>query len=123
MHRSFLSAAIICALLPPAATAVHAYPILQSSNPMADTTVNIAPTQIKMNFSEALVARFTDVELSNAQGQHLDTGQANLDPDDNSKFAVTILPRLMPGTYTVSWHTGSLDTRRVAGKYWFTVAP
>ena len=123
MHKIFLNAAIIFALLPLGATAVHAYPMLQTSSPMVDATVNIAPTQIEMDFSEALVARFSGIELSDAQGRRIDTGQANLDPNDDSKFVVTIKPRLLPGSYIVVWHAGTVDTRRVAGKYWFTVGP
>lgn len=123
MPNKFWSAAILCVLLPLGATVVYGYPMLHSSNPMADTTVDIAPTQIKMDFSEALIARFSGIELSDAQGRKIDTGPANLDPNDDSKFVVTIKPQLLPGSYTVAWHAGSVDTRRVAGKYRFTVAP
>jgi methionine-rich copper-binding protein CopC len=123
MIKSIFSIGIFCVLSPFAALTAHAYPVLEASSPGAGTTVNVAPAQIKMNFSDALVARFSGIELSDAQGRTIDTGQANLDPTDDSRFAVTVKPRLLPGGYIVVWHAGSADTRRVAGKYWFTVAP
>jgi methionine-rich copper-binding protein CopC len=123
MIKSLFFVGGFCALLQCAALTAQAYPVLEASSPGAGATVNVAPHQVKMDFSDALVARFSGIELSDAQGRTIDTGQANLDPDDNSKFAVTIKPTLSAGTYTVAWHVGSADARRVVGKFWFTVAP
>jgi methionine-rich copper-binding protein CopC len=115
MIKSIFSIGIFCVLSPFAALTAQAYPVLEASSPGAGTTVNVAPAQIKMDFSDALVARFSGIELSDAQGRTIDTGQANLDPTDDSRFAVTVKPRLPPGSYIVVWHAGSADTRRVAG--------
>jgi methionine-rich copper-binding protein CopC len=31
------------------------------------------------------------------------------------------LPKLVPGTYTVSWHVTSVDTHKTEGNFQFTV--
>ena len=75
-----------------------------------------------MSFSEGLIGRFTGVVLKDARGKSVPTGQAMVDPNDNTKLTVPIKARLIAGTYNVAWHAVSVDTHRVAGKYTFKVA-
>jgi methionine-rich copper-binding protein CopC len=122
MSRKIKLAAVICTAITIVATAAHAHPRMKMSAPAAGATVQMPPSQIKMGFSEGLVGRFTGLELTDAKGKPVQTGQASLDPRDNTRFAVAVKRRLTPGLYNVSWHAVSTDTHRVTGKYTFKVA-
>lgn len=114
--------AIICIAAGLLATAAQAHPKMKMSAPAPGATVKMPPSEIKMGFSEGLVGRFTGLELTDSKGKHMQTGQASLDPRDNTTFAVPVKQRLTPGTYNVSWHAVSTDTHRITGKYTFKVA-
>ena len=104
------------------ATGADAHPRLQMSNPAAGATLKMAPKEIRMNFSEGLVPRFSGLELKDSHGKLMQTGTATLNPNDNTKLIVAIKTRLMAGSYSVAWHAVSVDTHRVSGKYSFKVA-
>ncbi len=105
-----------------AASAASAHPRLETSNPAPGAMLKIAPKDIRLNFSEELVANFTGLQLKNAAGKNIATGKVTLAPGDSRKIIVPIGARLMPGAYTVSWHAVSVDTHRVTGSFGFKVA-
>jgi methionine-rich copper-binding protein CopC len=101
--------------------AAQAHPKLQSTMPARDAKLNAAPKEIRMAFSEGLIANFTGLELKNGGGKVMSTGKAMLVPGDNHKIVVPITAKLAPGAYTVAWHAVSVDTHRVTGNYSFKV--
>jgi methionine-rich copper-binding protein CopC len=121
MSRKIKLAAIICTAVGLVATAAQAHPKMKMSAPASGATVTTSPGEITMGFSEGLVGRFTGLELNDSKGKHMQTGQASLDPHDNTKFSVPVMQRLAPGIYKVSWHAVSTDTHRVTGNYTFKV--
>jgi methionine-rich copper-binding protein CopC len=48
-------------------TAAHAHPRLRAASPSPGVTLQIAPKEIRMNFSEDLIAQFTGLELTDGR--------------------------------------------------------
>jgi methionine-rich copper-binding protein CopC len=46
-------------------TSANAHPKLTSASPAADVSSKVSPTEIKLSFSEAVIARFSGVEVKN----------------------------------------------------------
>ncbi|HEY0799761.1 MAG TPA: copper homeostasis periplasmic binding protein CopC [Steroidobacteraceae bacterium] len=104
-----------------AATPAMAHPKLLSVNPAADASGSTAPKEIKLNFSEGVIAKFSGLELKDDSGKTVATGVPATDPKDQKQLIVSLPEPLAAGRYTVSWHAVSEDTHRVKGQYSFTV--
>src|SRR5258708_26983839 len=94
-------------------------PKLESASPTPDVSVITSPKEIRLNFSEGIIAKFSGVELKDEGGHIVTTG----DPvtDSKKQLVVPISTPLTPGRYTVSWHAVSEDTHKVNGDYSFRV--
>jgi methionine-rich copper-binding protein CopC len=103
------------------ATSANAHPKLTSANPAADVSSKVSPTEIKLSFSEGVIAKFSGVEIKDESGKTIPTGVAVTDPKDQTQLVVPLPTPLMAGHYTVSWHAVSQDTHRVKGEYSFGV--
>ena len=104
-----------------AATPAMAHPKLLSANPAADGS-STAPKEIKLNFSEGVIAKFSGLELKDDSGKAVSTGVPVTDPKDQKQLIVSLPEPLAAGRYTVNWHAVSEDTHRVKGQYSFTVS-
>lgn len=106
-----------------AATGAMAHPKLTSSAPAADRTERAAsPTkEIRLNFSEGVIAKFSGLELRNESGKSIATGTPAVDPKDKKQLVVPLDAPLAAGKYRVIWHAVSEDTHRVKGEYTFIV--
>jgi copper(I)-binding protein len=117
---SFVTPAAIvaaAALIAPVAIA-HSY--LQTASPPVDSTLAATPNQVVITFTEAIEPRYTTIEVTNANHQRIDDGEAHLAGGDSKRLAVPLQP-LPPATYTVAWHATSVDTHKTEGNYQFTV--
>jgi methionine-rich copper-binding protein CopC len=103
-----------------AATA-SAHPTLKSSSPAADVPSNSSPAEIKLDFSEGVIAKFSRLELKDERGKIIATGVARADRKDKKRLVVPIPAPLNPGRYTVNWYVVSEDTHRMQGQYSFTI--
>ena len=103
------------------ATSAHAHPKLTSASPAADVSSKVSPTEIKLNFSEGVIAKFSGIELKDEAGKTIATGAAATDPKDRTQLVVPLPTALMAGHYKVTWHAVSEDTHRVKGEYSFAV--
>ena len=65
----------IAILLMSVATA-YAHPRLETSNPAQGAILKVAPKEIRMSFSEILIANFTGLELKDVKGRTIRTGKA-----------------------------------------------
>ena len=101
--------------------AAQAHPKLLQSFPARDAKLTAAPKEIRMSFSEGLIANFTGLELKDGRGKSIATGKSAM-VLDNKTLVVPVAARLVPGSYTVNWHAVSVDTHRVSGTYGFKVA-
>jgi methionine-rich copper-binding protein CopC len=106
------------ALLPVAAFA-HAH--LDRTSPSAGTTVT-PPQEVTLWFTEALEAKFSTIEVRDAQGRSMQAGPATLARDNTAQLRVPLKP-LAPGIYKVIWRVLSVDTHRTQGDFTFRVGP
>lgn len=98
-----------------------AHPKLDSANPAADVSVIASPKEIKLNFSEGIIAKFSGLELKDEGGRVVTTGNSVVDPKDPKQLVVPVSTALPAGRYTVNWHAVSEDTHKVSGDYSFRV--
>jgi methionine-rich copper-binding protein CopC len=103
------------------ATSAYAHPKLKSASPAADVSSRVSSTEIKLNFSEGVIAKFSGVEIKNESGKTIPTGVAVTDPKDQKQLVVPLPAPLTAGRYTVTWHAVSQDTHRVKGEYSFGI--
>jgi methionine-rich copper-binding protein CopC len=103
------------------ATSANAHPKLISASPSADVSSKASPTEIKLNFSEGVIAKFSGLELKDEAGKTIATGAPVTDPKDQKQLIVPLPAPLTAGHYTVIWHAVSEDTHRVKGEYSFGV--
>ena len=102
-------------------TSANAHPKLISASPAADVSSKVSPKEIKLNFSEGVIAKFSGIELKDETGKTIATGVAATDPKDRTQLVVPLPAPLMAGHYKVMWHAVSEDTHRVKGEYSFGV--
>lgn len=98
-----------------------AHPKLDSANPAADGSVVASPKEIKLNFSEGIIAKFSGLELKDEGGRAVAVGSPVVDPKHPKQLVVPVSTALAAGRYTVSWHAVSEDTHKVNGDYSFKV--
>jgi methionine-rich copper-binding protein CopC len=103
------------------ASSASAHPTLKSANPPAEGTSVSQPTEIKLNFSEGVISKFSSVELKDQAGKKIATGKIATNPKDEKELVVALQAPLKAGTYTVTWNIVSVDTHRVHGTYSFKV--
>jgi methionine-rich copper-binding protein CopC len=103
------------------ATSANAHPKLNSASPAAEVSSKVSPTEIKLNFSEGVIAKFSGLELNDEAGKTIATGVAVNDPRDIKQLVVPLPAPLKPGHYRVTWHAVSSDTHRVKGEFSFGV--
>jgi len=112
--------AILVALALPNAVFAHAFP--RSSMPPVGATLKTAPEAVVITFTEALEPRFSSIQVTDASGARVDTGDLHTVDGDAHRVAVG-LKTLAAGTYKVTWHATSVDTHKTEGSFTFTIAP
>ncbi|MGO9135238.1 MAG: copper homeostasis periplasmic binding protein CopC [Methylovirgula sp.] len=112
-----IAALFTCGLM--AAAQAHAF--LDHAVPGVGTSVQGAPSELELKFTEDLVLAFSGVSLKAEGGQAIAVGKPSLGPANT--LHVRLAHPLKPGTYLVSWHVVSVDTHRTSGTYKFTVTP
>ena len=118
------------------ATSAVAHPKLKSAIPAAEMDANAsskesavatkektvgAPKEIRLLFSEAVIAKMSGIVLKDEAGKPVPTGSPQTDPQDQKQLIVPVAIPLAPGRYNVIWHAVSDDTHRVKGEYKFTI--
>lgn len=121
--RRTLAAGIAAALLTFAASgsaAAHAH--LERASPTPDASLRTAPDEVVLTFTERLETKLSRIRVKDASGKAIATGDTRAAGADGHSIAVS-LPKLPPGTYTVSWTATSIDTHRTTGSFAFTLSP
>lgn len=116
---SISAVAIVVASL--SGNAAFAHADLQSAEPAAGSTATTSPHEIRLTFSEAVIAKFSGVELRDQAGKPIATGKPAVDPANKNVLVVPISEQLPPGNYKIEWHAVSEDTHREKGNYSFSV--
>lgn len=102
------------------ATNVYAHPRVISATPAENEILASAPTNIRIEFTERPVAKFSGIELLDARNQAVPLGPSELLAKDSKVLVAPIASKLEPGDYTVVWHAVAADTHRVEGRHAMT---
>ena len=115
--RAFLVivAALLCALsrIP----AAHAHAFLDHASPLVGSTVQSAPREVSLTFTQNLEPSFSSVEVTDSKGARVDAGKPQI---SGNSMRVALKP-IGPGSYRVRWHVLSVDTHRTEGSFSFHV--
>lgn len=104
------------------AGAAWAHAFLDHATPAVGSTVQGAPAQVALRFTQRLEPAFSRVQVVDAAGKRVDREDASVSGDDATMLTVSLAP-LAPGRYAVKWRVLSVDTHVTEGDYTFTVAP
>jgi len=115
-----LALAAAATLAAPAAAWAHA--ALLSTVPVASRTLNRAPPEVRLTYSEPIEPRFAIVSVTDAAGRQLTSGQPHRAPGAPQTL-VTPLRRVPEGWYLVFWRVISADGHPVRGAFTFAVGP
>jgi copper resistance protein C len=118
-----VASAILTLAVAATTSVAFAHPLPRAASPMPNATLTSSPQEIRITFSEPLVAAFSGLELKDGAGAAVAVGAASVDPGDHKQLAAPVTAPLTPGTYTVSWHAVGEDTHHVSGLYRFVVKP
>ena len=103
-----------------ASTSAFAHAHLESSSPKADAVLTSAPSEVAVELSEGIEAKFSSIEVRDAKGVRVDKSDPHLAPDNAKRLIVSLLP-LDSGSYKVDWKVTSVDTHKTHGSFSFRV--
>src|SRR5699024_5112589 len=96
--RRYALLLMLCLLLGcPVVAWSHAHP--KQMTPAPDATLQQAPKQVRILFTEDLEAAFSSLKVTDAQGDSVTAGDSQV-ADDQPKEMSVPLESLPPGTYT-----------------------
>lgn len=101
----------------------HAHALLHRAVPAVGSVVAVAPTEIRIEFTEAVEPKFSGIAVQSRSGTPVATGAAAVDPSDAKTLVVPLTAPLPPGVYVVRWHVVSVDTHKTQGDFTFTLKP
>jgi methionine-rich copper-binding protein CopC len=105
------------------ASGALAHALLDRATPGVGSTVSGSPGEIRLAFTENLVAAFSGASIASEGGAAIPTGKASVDSSSPNVLHVPLGQALKPGVYIVNWRVVSVDTHKSSGHYKFTVAP
>lgn len=109
-------------LLTPTAALAHGE--LKSSAPAAGSHLSVAPTELRLTFTEATELAVTRIELFGPDSQAVVLGPVtHADGDARRVVVAAIRGALREGTYTVAWQIAGADGHPVRGRFTFMVMP
>jgi copper transport protein len=111
---------LAAALALPASAWAHA--ALLQTFPQASRTTNVAPTEVRLRYSEPVEPRFAIVSVTDAAGEQVTDGDPVAAPG-SPQTLVTPLKRVPEGWYLVFWRVISADGHPVRGAFTFAVGP
>ena len=120
MRRSISLLAMLASSVAAGPAAAHAF--LRTSSPAVGSTVQTAPKEVAITFTEGVEPGFSTIAVTDASGARVDAGRVHLAKGGDTRLLAP-LRKLAPGTYSVVWHATSTDTHKTRGAFTFTVAP
>ena len=113
--------ALVAALAACFCLAAGAHAFLDRADPKVGATVKVAPTELRLWFTEAVEPAFSSVQVLDAEGKRVDSAAVQVDARERKLLHVP-LPRLAAGAYTAVWRIVSVDTHVSEGRFAFHVA-
>jgi methionine-rich copper-binding protein CopC len=102
------------------AAQAHAHAFLDHAEPRVGASVQAAPTQLKLWFTQEIEPAFSTVKVIDSAGRRVDKSDAQVDPASRELMRVS-LETLGAGDYTVVWRVVSTDTHVTEGDFVFHV--
>ena len=100
---------------------VLAHANLVEASPAPNSTLDAAPSQVIIWFTEPIEPRLSEIRVLDAQGSRVDDGSPQFDANEPTVMSVGMAP-VPNGTYTVAWkNVSTVDGHRVRGSYLFSV--
>lgn len=98
----------------------HAHSGLQRAEPPAESTLERAPGEVKLHFSEQLEPAYSNVRVEDANGVQVDNQDSRVDRSNPLLLSASLKP-LEAGVYTVIWRVLSVDSHVTEGRFTFRV--
>jgi methionine-rich copper-binding protein CopC len=105
------------AFLPFVAVDASAHAFLDHAEPRVGSTVQTAPRELLLAFTQDLEPAFSAAEVRDANGNRVDRGKAKV----SGSLMHLGLKSLAPGSYKVQWRALSVDTHTTEGTFSFRV--
>jgi copper resistance protein C len=98
-------------------TTANAHAFLDHAEPRVGNKVASLPKEVTLWFTQKLEPAFSNVTVTNAAGERVDSGKARV---SGSQMSVPLRGG-GAGTYHVNWHVLSVDTHTTEGNFTFEV--
>ncbi len=102
------------------AVPAFAHAALLQSTPADGVIVDAAPSEVLLQFNEAVSTSLGSVKVLSPTGTRVDTGRVST-RDDRKTVVVPLRAELAKGTYLVAWRVVSEDSHPVSGASTFSV--
>jgi methionine-rich copper-binding protein CopC len=117
--RLFSAIACVALLLLAGSVTARAHALLERAHPRVGSTMQAAPQEVSLSFSQYLEPAFSTMEVTDAQGRRVDQGG----PTIEGNVMRIRLQAIVAGTYRVRWQVLSVDTHTTEGTFSFEVRP
>jgi copper resistance protein C len=97
-----------------------AHAFVDHADPPVGSQVHVAPTEVKIWFTEKLEPALSKLQVFDISGKEVDKGNIKIDQSNGALLSVS-LPELKPGKYKVVWRAVSVDTHVTTGNFGFEV--
>jgi copper resistance protein C len=104
------------------AAAAQAHAFLDHAEPRVGSVVKVAPSELRLWFSEQIEPAFSSIKVLDSAGRRVDKGDVHVDSAQREVLGVSLQP-ISAGAYTVQWRAVSVDTHVTNGSFGFRVAP
>jgi methionine-rich copper-binding protein CopC len=104
-------------LLVLATGAAQAHAFLDHAEPRVGNKVASPPREVTLWFTQKLEPAFSNITVTNAAGERVDSGKARV---NGNQMSVSLRPG-GTGTYHVNWRVLSVDTHTTNGNFTFEV--
>jgi copper resistance protein C len=111
---------VLFAILLAGSARLEAHAFLRRAEPAVGSTLQAAPTEVRISFTENIEPAFSTIQVFNASGKEVDKRDVHLDRSNQALLHVS-LPPLLAGIYKVVWRVVSVDTHVTNGSFTFRV--
>lgn len=120
--KAFAFAAALC-VAASAGTLAQAHAVLRTANPAPAAVVKTAPRTLRLQFNEAVLPKFTTLDVIGPDQRPLHAGPVSVDRKTKRQVTAPLHGAGAPGVYTVQWTAATADMHKMKGSYTFTVRP
>ena len=96
---------------------------LERSEPKDGETLKMAPSEIRIWFTEPIKVGLSTFEVRNAVGKQIDQRDLHADEKQPALVRLSLPAELSPGAYKVIWSAVAQDLHVTKGSFSFRVAP